>query len=164
MARDAAPAPDVVTVATVTRPSNTPDGLHAPGLRFGDPRTMALVSALVSFVHLIAGFTNAELTRLMTALLNQAYTARQATYDLRRLRRKGIIERRPGTHRYLLTPTGREIAVLLTKTHTRILGRGLAILDPALPATVRSRHPLAIAWRHLDNALDDFFAKELLAA
>jgi hypothetical protein len=164
MARDAAPAPDVVTVATVTRPSKTLDGLHAPGLRFGDPRTMALFSAMVGFVHLIAGFTNAELTRIMGALLNQPYTSRQATYDLRRLRRKGLIERRPGTHRYLPTPFGREIAVLFTKTHARVLSRGLAILNPALPLDVRSRHPLAVAWRQLDNALDDFFAKELLAA
>jgi hypothetical protein len=33
---DARPAPDVVTLAWVTRPSVTPDGLHAPGMRFGD--------------------------------------------------------------------------------------------------------------------------------
>ena len=39
-----------------------------------------------------------------------------------------------------------------------------ALFDPSLPPTVRQRHPLALAWRQLDNALDDFFAKELLAA
>ena len=164
MARDAAPAPDVVTVAAVTRPSKTEDGHHAPGLHFGDPRTMALFSALVGFVHLVVGFTNADLTRLMGALLNEPHTSRQATYDLRRLRRKGLIQRRPGTHRYLLTPIGREVAVLFTKTHGRLLGRGLALFDPSLPIFVRKRHPLAVAWRQLDNALDDFFEKELLAA
>jgi hypothetical protein len=35
-AADARPAPDVVTFAEVTRPSDV-NGQHAPGLRFGDP-------------------------------------------------------------------------------------------------------------------------------
>jgi hypothetical protein len=48
-AADARPAPDVVTFTQVTRPSQTPDGLHAPGLRFGDPRVMAVLAALVGF-------------------------------------------------------------------------------------------------------------------
>ncbi|MQB01207.1 MAG: hypothetical protein GEU78_13100 [Actinobacteria bacterium] len=56
-AADAHPAPDVVTFAKVTQPSND-DGLHAPALRFGDPRAMALLAALVNFAHLLAGFTN----------------------------------------------------------------------------------------------------------
>lgn len=42
-AADARPAPDVATFTQVTLPSN--DGLHAPGMRFGDPRVMALLAA-----------------------------------------------------------------------------------------------------------------------
>jgi hypothetical protein len=45
-AADALPAPDVVTFQRVTRPSKTDDGLSAPGLRFGDPRVMALLASL----------------------------------------------------------------------------------------------------------------------
>jgi hypothetical protein len=71
----------------------TPDGLHAPGLRFGDRRVMAVMAAVVRFDHLIAGFTNHQLTDLAATLLDDNYTARQATYDLRRLRRTGLIER-----------------------------------------------------------------------
>ena len=36
-AADAKPAPDVATFYHVTRPSITQAGLHAPGLRFGEP-------------------------------------------------------------------------------------------------------------------------------
>ena len=60
-AADAQPAPDVVTFDQVTRPSDI-DGLHAPGLRFGDRRTMAVLAAIVGFAHLIAGFDNRQLT------------------------------------------------------------------------------------------------------
>jgi hypothetical protein len=37
-AADAKPAPHVATFYHVTQPSNTQAGLHAPGLRFGEPR------------------------------------------------------------------------------------------------------------------------------
>src|SRR6266496_1080864 len=81
-AADARPAPDTVTLAEVTRPS-TADGQHAPGLRFGDPRVMAVLAATVGFTHLLAGFDNRTLTQRVTALLDHPYTSRQATYDLR---------------------------------------------------------------------------------
>ncbi|MGH2363145.1 MAG: hypothetical protein ACRDHX_00645 [Chloroflexota bacterium] len=94
-ATDAWPAPDVATFAQVTQPSTTADGLQAPSLRFGDPRVMALLSALLGFCHLFAGFTNQQLVHLVSTLLDAPYTTRQATYDLRRLRRKGLIQRLP---------------------------------------------------------------------
>jgi hypothetical protein len=163
-AADARPAPDVVTFAQVTRPSATHDGLHAPGLRFGDPRVMAVLAALVGFCHLLVGFTNRDLTGLVAALLDGPYSSRQATYDLRRLRRKGLIIRLPHSQRYQLTPLGRRVAVLFTKAHGRVLTPALAALHPALPAELVGRSPLAIAWRHLDRALDDFIDHQLLAA
>jgi hypothetical protein len=46
------------------------------------------------------------------------------TYDLRRLRRKGLIRRIPKTQRYELTDQGRRIAVFFTKTYARILKPG----------------------------------------
>jgi hypothetical protein len=90
-AQTARPAPDVVTLTHVTRPSTTTDGLHAPALAFGDPRVMVLLAALVRVSHLLAGFTNRQLVDLVASLWNQPYTCRQATYDLRRLRRKGLV-------------------------------------------------------------------------
>ncbi len=162
---DARPAPDVVTLQQVTRPSTTPDGLHAPSMRFGDPRVMAVLAALVGFCHLLVGFTNHQLTELVGALLDTtSYSSRQATYDLRRLLRKGLIVRIPGTHRYLLTPLGRRMAVLFTKTYGRVLAPGLAVLDPALPAELAGRTPLAVAWRGLNQALDTFIDHQVLAA
>lgn len=93
-ASDASPAPDVVTFEEVTLASDDADGLHAPGLRFGDRRVMALLAVIVGFAHLPAGFNNRQLTGLVGTILDdRTYHSRQATYDLRRLRRKGIIER-----------------------------------------------------------------------
>jgi hypothetical protein len=163
-AADARPAPDVVTFARVTRPSQTSDGLSAPGLRFGDPRVMALLAALVGFGYLIAGFTNRGLRERVAVLLEAAYTSRQATFDLRRLTLKGLIRRLPGRQRYELTPLGRRVAVLFVKTYGRVLTPGLVALDPALPAELAGRSPLALAWRQLDRTLDDYLDQAMIAA
>ena len=164
-ASDARPAPDVVTFNQVTRPSTTPDGLHAPGLRFGDARVMAVLSAILGFVHCLVGFTNAELVERVGPLLeNLSYSSRQATYDLRRLIRKGVITRIPGTQRYLLTAHGRRIATWFTKAHGRVLTPGLAWIDPALPGDIASRSRLATTWRAFDRAVDEFIADQMIGA
>ena len=163
-AQTARPAPDIVTLTHVTRPSTTNDGLHAPALAFGDPRVMALLTCLVHFSHLLAGFTNRQLVELVTSLWDQPYSSRQATYDLRRPRRKGLITRLPRSQRYQLTGLGRRVAVLFTKAHGRVLAPGLALLDPVVPPDLAQRSPLARAWRQFDLALNQFVDAQLLAA
>jgi hypothetical protein len=157
------PAPDVATFLQVTRPT-TNEGSYTPGLRFGEPRVMALLAALTSFSHLVAGFTNRQLTERVAALLDAPYTSKQATYDLRRLKRKGLITRRPRSHRYDLTDTGRRVAVLFTKTYGRVLTPGLSRMDPALPDEVSACSPLGTAWRQLQRTMDQFIDSGLAAA
>lgn len=163
-AADAQPAPDVATFCQVTRPSTTRDGLYAPGLRFGEQRVMAIFAALVGFCYLIQGFTNSQLVERVGALLQLPYTCRQATYDLRRLKRKGLIEKIAGTHRYKLTSLGRRIAVLFTKAYSRVLAPGLTALDLRLPEELSARSTLSIAWRRFDKVLDDFVETKMIAA
>ena len=162
-AADAQPSPDVVTFCQVTRPSCNDDGLYAAGLRFGDQRVMAVLAALVGFCHLVAGFANKQLVERVRGLLDATYSPRQATYDLRRLRRKGLIVTVAGAHRYQLTRLGRRVAVLFTKTYGRVLAPGLSALDPCLPEGIATRSSLAGAWRQLENVLDDFIQAQLLA-
>jgi hypothetical protein len=162
-AADARPAPDVATFTQVTRPSQI-DGQHAPGLPFGDPRVMAVLAAVIGFTHLLAGFDNPALVSAVTTLLGRPYTSRQATYDLRRLKRKGLIVRLSGHHRYQLTPLGRRVAVLFTKVYARVLAPGLAELDPRLPTDLAHHTDLAHAWRQLDRHLNQFTNAALTAS
>jgi hypothetical protein len=155
-------APDSTTLQRVVSPS-IEDGLPAPALRFGDQRVMTLLSSLCSYHHLFAGLTNKSLRELVAGLI-PSYTARQMTYDLRRLRRKGLIRRIPKSQRYELTDHGRRIAVFFTKTYTRILNPSLPELDPALPDEIAQRSPLARAWRAFDQALNARIADAALTA
>jgi hypothetical protein len=162
-ATDAQPAPDVATFCQVTRPSTTDDGLYAAGLRFGEQRVMAILAALVGFCYLIKGFTNRHLVERVAGLLDSSYTGRQATYDLRRLKRKGLIAKVSRSRRYQLTGLGRRVAVLFTKTYGRVLAPGLSALDPTLPEDVAARSRVGTAWRCFDRALNDFIQAQLTA-
>jgi len=73
-------APDPTALARIVLPS-THDGLPAPGLRFGDPRVMALLACQCHYGHLFNGLTNRSLRELIAGLI-PGYSARQATYDL----------------------------------------------------------------------------------
>jgi hypothetical protein len=119
---------------------------------------------MVRFSHVLVGFTNRDLVSLVASLVDQPYSSRQATYDLRRLRRKGLIRRLPHSQRYHLTPFGRRTAVLFTKAHGRVLAPGFALLDTLVPDDVAQRSPLATAWRQLDLTLNDFIDRQLRAA
>jgi hypothetical protein len=155
-------APDATTLARVVLPS-VHDGQRAPGLRFGDPRVMALLACLCHHGHLFNGLTNRSLRELIGGLID-GYTASQATYDLRRARRKGLIRRVPRTQRYELTDEGRRIAVFFTKTYTRIVNPSLAELDPRLPDEIAPRSPLARSWRDFERAIDQTIKQAAIAA
>jgi hypothetical protein len=86
------------------------------------------------------------------------------TYDLRRLRRKGLIHRLPRSQRYALTDHGRMIAVFFTKTHIRIVNPSLAELDPHLPIEIAKQSDLARHWRGFEQALDQKIEQAAIAA
>jgi hypothetical protein len=121
------------SVERVVKPTITPDGQRASGLPFGQARTMALLAALTLFVHATCGFRHRDLRTYVADLLGTDYSANQLSYDLRRLRLKGIIWRVPQSHAYRLTPYGCKVALFLTWLHARVFRPGFAALDLALP-------------------------------
>ncbi len=127
------------------------EGQRTGALRFGDPRAMALTGALAVFIHAVAGFTNKSLRGLVAGLLGRDYTTNQMTYDLRRLRLHGLIERIPRTNTYTLTPDGVRIAVFYTKVHSRILRPLVAAADQP-PAPIELRRALAT----IDRVIRDY--------
>ncbi|MGH3973641.1 MAG: hypothetical protein ACRDS9_09975, partial [Pseudonocardiaceae bacterium] len=94
---------------------------------------MALAGALCAIVHTITGFTNRSLRAQVATLLGVPYSASQMSYDLRRLRLKGLITRLPHTNTYVLTPDGQRVAIFYTKLDNRLLRPLLAAHDPPAP-------------------------------
>ena len=139
------------------------EGQRASALPFDSVRTQALLSALVVFHLLPDGFRNADLRALLAPLLGldpSLMTQGRMSYDLRRLRLHGLIERLPGTHRYTVTTRGFHLAVFLTRVHHRLLRDGLADILDEHAADNPLRHEL----QRLDTVVQQISRKHRLIA
>jgi hypothetical protein len=142
------------SIQNVVQPTVTEDGEKAPGLRFGNPRVMALFVALTLFGHLIDGFHNRQLRQHVASLLGlslEQYSANQMTYDLRRLLRKGLIFRREGTRRYFLTPHGWKVSRLFARLEARVFRPAMAAFGQDVTGLPP---PLRNALKQVDAQLD----------
>ena len=110
---------------------------------------MALVGPLCITLNAVTGFTNRSLRAQVAGLLGVPYSPSQMTYDLRRLRRKGLILRRERSHMYTLTPDGVRVAIFYTKLYGRLLRPMLTTDHPAQPLHLRN------ALRAIDHHITD---------
>jgi hypothetical protein len=134
------------------------EGQRTGALRFGDKRAMALVGALCVNLHAVNGMTNRSLRALVAGLLGDPYSTAQMTYDLRRLRLKGLIRRLEHRNRYLLTPDGIRVALFYTKLHDRLLRPLLAADYPPAPPELRR------ALQVVELTVDDYVVNSRIAA
>lgn len=128
-------------------------GQRAPALPFGNHRVLALMQALCLLLLLPTGFRNKDLRQHVADLLGldlDRYGPGQMTYDLRRLRLKGLIHRPTGRYRYEVTTQGQRIALFYSKVQLRILRPGFAALDIDDDAVLR---PLRSAFGRLDKEI-----------
>jgi hypothetical protein len=133
-------------------------------LRFADPMVQAIWNTLLVFDLLPTGFSNRQLRSKLAALRGQSedqFTQGRMSYQLRRLRLHGLIERIPQTYRYRLTSFGFRVAVFCTRSYARILRPGLGLV---LPATSSSSCPLRRAMDTLEQEVNDWVEHAKLAA
>jgi hypothetical protein len=97
----------------------------------------------------------------MLGLDPSAMTLGRMSYDLRRLRLHGLIERIPKTHRYRLTSFGLRTALLFTRVYARALRPGLAHLTPVTPAP---NSTLRRTFDKLEMAIEQWCDQAKLAA
>src|SRR5437868_5786421 len=147
----------------VVRPIEV-EGQRASALRFGDAHVQALLSVLVLFSFQLRGFTNQEMRALLAQLLGldpAHYPVGRMTYDLRRLRLHGLIQRIPKSHRYEITPAGLRIALFFTRTYARLLRPKLAEIMPVGPPADST---LRAAFDHLQAEIDRCCEQQKLVA
>jgi hypothetical protein len=97
----------------------------------------------------VTGITNKTLRGLMTGLLHRPYSMNQASYDLARLARNGLIQRVPGRNRYTPTRDGLLFAHIYTKVYDHVLWPLMAPdrpnAPPELAAAADTLHRIAIS-------------------
>jgi hypothetical protein len=136
----------------IAHPTVTAEGRRASALRFGDSRVQALAGALCVTLCAVTGITNRSLRALMTGLLGAPYTMTQASYDLARLRRNGLITRRPHSNTYDMTADGLRFAIFYTKVCNRVLAPLFTAGQPQAPPELRD------ALRTIDHHIADLTA------
>ena len=97
----------------------------------------------------------------LSGLRGKIISARSMTYDLRRLKLHGLVEKLAGTRRYRVTQRGLRLAMFFTRTYDRLLRPGLATIIPHLNLD-DSR--LRTALRHFEDAVKASCADARLAA
>ena len=110
---------------------------RASGLRFADACVQSLLHALVLFRLLANGFRAADLAqppRRSVGMQSRNDLQGAITYQLRRLRVHGLIERSPNSFRYRVTEFGFRAALFFTRAYNQILRPGLAAALPGLRA------------------------------
>jgi len=145
------------------QPTNV-QGQRSSALRFGDPRVQALFAVLVHFSLQPQGFRNKELRPLLAQALgldSQQITQGKMSYDLRRLRLHGLIQRITGTHRYQLTTTGLRTALFYSRTFNRVIRPGLSHIAQPNPQPDTSN--LTTAFRQLETELTNYFTEKKAA-
>ena len=140
------------------------DGQRASALGFGQPRTMALFQALCLFMWLPQGFRNAALKEQVATFLGlepEQYSSGAMTYDLRRLRLHGVIEKIPRTHRYHLTPEGLRVCLFMVKVHQRLFINGLSQMCD--DSYIEQPGSVARAGRQMDRAIEKLIKEAQLS-
>ena len=151
------------TFASITQPALV-DGQRASALRFADQRTQTLLSALVIFRLRPAGFAARDLRTHLAPLLGLSpddFRQGRLSYELRRLRLHGLIERLPKSHRYRVTELGFRTALFFTRSYARLIRPALAqLIDPRPMADSRLRRPL----EQLELAIERWTTEAKLAS
>jgi DNA-binding transcriptional ArsR family regulator len=136
---------------------------RASGLRFADPRVHALLHVLILFRQLAQGFRADHLRQHLAALSGcdpASMSQGAVTYQLRRLRLHGLIERVPNSFYYRVTDFGFRVALFFTRAYNRLLRPGLAAVLPSLcPIT----SPLKRAFDRLTAQIDKMINQAQLA-
>lgn len=94
------------------------------GIDINQPRIQAVLQAVVALAVKPNGFKASELAervRQMPGLSMEQYTSRQASYDLRKLRAKGVVKRIPKSLRYEAEPKGLRASAALLVLRNKVL-------------------------------------------
>jgi hypothetical protein len=137
-------------------------GQRTVALRYGDPRVVALLGALSLALQQLAPFRNGDVRAVVERLLLRPYSSSQMSYDLRRLRAKGLIRRLDHQHRYVTTDKGTAVALLFTRSYERFVHPLLAV--DAMDAPPTTAPEVRRALRTIDRYVADRAKEARLAA
>lgn len=130
-------------------------GRRIAGVDLQKPRMRAVAEAILALAATPEGFTTKQLARQVLRQQGRkqvGYSIRKAAYDLRKLRSKGLIERRDGTRRYRVCQPGiRQLAGLLILREKVIKPVLAGLCHPKRGRPPKNIHPLDLHYQNLQR-------------
>ena len=97
------------------------------GIDFNQARVRAVLAAVVALAAAPRGFTVADLTEKVHSMTGETdYRVRQAAYDLRKLRAKGLVEKPERSRRYVVAPDAARTITALSVLRDQVVSPILA--------------------------------------
>jgi hypothetical protein len=139
---------------------------RVPGIKIQDTRMIRLMEVLLHAGTKITGWRTADIHKAILsafALKAHDYTLTQLRYDIRKLKKHGLLERDGKRYAYRLTHQGNKAALLFVLFHKRVCGPLANSLfnkppqpDPKPPTRIET------AYRRADKSIEQVI--QLLAA
>ena len=148
-----------LTVAAIVSPITVIVDFDEPLM--APPLASTLLLGSSSTLFAIAGCLLRHHVAPLLGLAPAALSAGRVTYDLRRLRLHGLIERQPKRHRYRVTDAGLRLALFLPRVWARTVRPGLATV---MPDVAPNDGALRRAFERLEQAMDESCAQAKVAA
>lgn len=135
------------------------------GIDLNRARMRAVVEGLLALATRPRGFQAEHLAAQVAARLHTPYTARQASYDLRKLRAKGLVEKLPHSRRYHLSVESLRplTALLVIREHVLRPVVAHAGHRPTNTTPPRYRTPVDLHYDRLQAELEQLFKTLQLA-
>ena len=135
------------------------NGQRVSALPFGNPRVLALMHSLCLLAFAVNGFRSRDFRQHLCQFLGvipEHYSQGKMTYDLRRLRLHGLIEKIPKTFRYKATREGMQAAFFTTRAYSRFFRAAFSDLtDPGQKPLTKSARLLGNASKAVDRLIEE---------
>jgi hypothetical protein len=155
-----APFVDAQTWEQLSFPA-TLDGHRVAGLDITEPRTRAVIEAVVALAPNPEGFLASNVAAQVRAILatpTVPYQSRQAAYDLKKLRAKNLVTKIEGTRRYELLPEGLSTLTAVDLIYTKIISPLLAAAQTSTPTPLpEPRTQIDEHYRNIHNEMQAVF-------
>jgi hypothetical protein len=114
------------------------------GIDLNRPRMRAVIQGVLALAAGPRGFRSEQLAEQVRQILGRPYTTRQASYDLKKLRGKQLVEKVKQTRRYESSPQALRSMVALGLLRDKVLA----------PILASTRHPLKRRPRNAGGTID----------
>ena len=139
---------------------------RVPGIKIQDTRMIRLMEVLLHAGTKINGWRSAEIHQaiLETFVLKAAdYTLTQLRYDIRKLKKHGLLKRHGKRYAYILTEKGNKSALLFVLFHKRVCGPlANSLFNKPPQPDLKPATRIETAYRRADKSIEQVV--QLLAA